>query len=227
MKRILIAATFGVTVLGLAASASAQLGRIDSRAASRRHADVVYRSAACRLRQRISGRAQRGTEGKPAPPRVLMRDEKTYQRADKGYHREYGDRERYRQSFRAGYADGYAEAYRRFGYGNGRGNRGVGIGQGRYGQGGYGQGGYGQGGYGQGGYGYGYNGAFQYGAQDGYEKGLEDASKRRSHDVLRHSWYRGGDRHYNSRYGSRQQYADLYRQGFREGYERGYRGGYR
>ena len=40
-------------------------------------------------------------------------DERTWQRGDKGYHRTYGDRDRYAQSFRTGYAAGYSDAYRR------------------------------------------------------------------------------------------------------------------
>jgi hypothetical protein len=58
---------------------------------------------------------------------------------------------------------------------------------------------------------------------DGYEKGREDARDRDSYDVLRHKWYREGDRHYKSEYGSRQQYENLYREGFKDGYDRGYR----
>ena len=42
-------------------------------------------------------------------------DERTYQRADNGYHREYGPIERYRQSFRSGYSAGYSDGYRRYG----------------------------------------------------------------------------------------------------------------
>jgi hypothetical protein len=41
--------------------------------------------------------------------------------------------------------------------------------------------------------------------------------------VLRHKWYREGDRHYRSSYGPRQQYENIYRQGFKEGYDHGYR----
>src|SRR4051794_24983679 len=46
-------------------------------------------------------------------------DEKTYQRADNGYHREFGDLERYRQSFRSGYSTGYSEGYQRYGVATG------------------------------------------------------------------------------------------------------------
>ena len=161
-------------------------------------------------------------------------DERTWQRADRGYHRSFGDRNRYAQSFRTGYAAGYSDGYRRYapdyGYG-GYGRPGPAYPNARGGY-GYPQGGYGypQGGYGypQDGYGYpgrgGYNSpAYTNGVNDGYEKGREDARDRDSYDVLRHKWYREGDRNYRSSYGPRQQYENLYRQGFREGYDRGYR----
>jgi hypothetical protein len=158
-------------------------------------------------------------------------DERTWQRGDKGYHRSYGDRHRYEQSFRTGYAAGYSDAYRRFAPGYGYGDRGYGDRPGRVypNRGGYGQGGYGypgEGGYGypgQGGYGYNRGPAYSNGLNDGYEKGREDARDRDSYDVLRHKWYREGDRHYRSSYGPRQQYENIYRQGFKEGYDRGYR----
>ena len=168
-------------------------------------------------------------------------DERTFQRADKGYHREFGDVERYRQLFRTGYTAGYSEGYQRYGRYDSRGTYDS-------------RGGYGNGGrYGDGravprrgagvppyypdsrsypdrqpypGGGRGYNdAAFQNGANDGYEKGVEDARKNRSFDPLRHEWYRSGDRHYDRRDGSREQYKDVYRRGFQEGYDRGYREG--
>jgi flagellar biosynthesis/type III secretory pathway protein FliH len=153
-------------------------------------------------------------------------DERTYQRADKGYHREFGNVDRYRQSFRDGYAAGYSEAYQRHasvydsrGYGNRRAipRRDSGgpyypdsrtyPGPSQYPGGSRG-----------------YTGAaFENGANDGYEKGVEDARKHRSFDPLRHAWYRSGDRNYEGRSGSREQYKDVYRRGFQEGYDRGYR----
>ena len=76
------------------------------------------------------------------------------------------------------------------------------------------------------GYGYGYSGpAFENGARDGYEKGLEDIRKNRSFDPLRHSWYRSGDRHYEREYGFKDDYKDTYRRGFQQGYERAFQGG--
>ena len=116
-------------------------------------------------------------------------DEKDFQRADHGYHRNYGDRERYRQLFRDGYVAGYSDGYsRRAGYRRDDGGQGQDGRQGQYGrQGPYAQGGYGSwSGYGRNSGGY-YTPAFDNGARDGYEKGQEDARKNRSYDVLRHS----------------------------------------
>ncbi len=239
MKRSLFAAAFGMTTLALAVPASAQqspvargvLSTVDGQnwradASRAGYADAPASYQELRRAAYDNGYREGLKEGQKESRKrdgFDYRDEKTYQRADKGYHREYGDRDRYRQMFRAGYADGYAEAYRRVGYRDQRGRAGGwGRRDDRYG--GYGQDRYG--GYGQDRYGvYGSDIAFQYGARDGYEKGVEDARERRSHDVLRHKWYRSGDRHYESRYGSRQQYADLYRRGFQQGYEQGYREG--
>jgi flagellar biosynthesis/type III secretory pathway protein FliH len=151
-------------------------------------------------------------------------DEKTFQRADKGYHREYGTLDRYRQTFRTGYAAGYSDGYQRYGQGRAvprRDNGGVRGGT--------------VGGYPQqypqypgtyGGYGSYRDIASQNGFNDGLEKGAEDARKNRSFDPRRHEWYRSGDRHFESRYGSREQYKDFYREGFKAGYERGYREGW-
>src|SRR5262245_34849790 len=95
-------------------------------------------------------------------------DEGTYQRADKGYNRSFGDRWRYEQSFRTGYVAGYNDGYRRYApdytygrpgpvypntrepYPNARDNYGYGYpgqvgrypGNGRYGDGNYGTGRY-------------------------------------------------------------------------------------
>ena len=55
-------------------------------------------------------------------------------------------------------------------------------------------------------------------------KGREDAQDRDSYDPVRHSWYRSGDRGYNSRYGTKESYKLAYRDGFEAGYEQAYRG---
>jgi flagellar biosynthesis/type III secretory pathway protein FliH len=145
--------------------------------------------------------------------RFEFRDEGAFRDGDRGYRRQYGDRERYRQIFRNGYAEGYQDAYQRW-RGNGRAERDRyrgNTGYGRYGNGGYGYGGY--------------SPAFDTGARDGYEKGVEDARKNRSFDPVRHRWYRDAERDYRREYGSREQYRDVYRRGFQEGYQRGYREG--
>lgn len=72
--------------------------------------------------------------------------------------------------------------------------------------------------------------AYDTGYRDGVEKGREDANRNNSYDPVRHSWYRSGDRGYNSRYGTKDSYKLTYRDGFEAGYEqsfrqlRGYRG---
>src|SRR5690349_12895026 len=71
---------------------------------------------------------------------------------------------------------------------------------------------------------YGYNSVpYDNGYRDGVEKGREDAGDRDSFDPVRHSWYRNGERGYNSRYGSRESYKLTYRDGFEAGYAQGYR----
>lgn len=73
--------------------------------------------------------------------------------------------------------------------------------------------------------GYGYNSVpYDNGFRDGLEKGREDAQDRDSYDPVRHSWYRSGDRGYNSRYGTKDSYKLAYRDGFEAGYEQAYRG---
>ena len=72
---------------------------------------------------------------------------------------------------------------------------------------------------------YGYNSVpYDNGYRDGLEKGREDLQDRDSYDPVRHSWYRSGDRGYNSRYGTKDSYKLTYRDGFEAGYEQGYRG---
>jgi flagellar biosynthesis/type III secretory pathway protein FliH len=147
--------------------------------------------------------ARRGEEDARRGDRFGYQDERDFQRADRGYHRSLGDRDRYRQVFRDGFSAGYSAGYSRFS---------------RYG--GTGPGGeYGR----PGPYGRYYSPALENGIRDGYEKGLEDARKNRSYDILRHSWYRSGDRDFERRYGSKEAYKDAYRRGFQQGYDRGFR----
>jgi flagellar biosynthesis/type III secretory pathway protein FliH len=154
--------------------------------------------------------------------------EKDWRKANAGYNRSYGDKDRYRDNFRNGYSDGYRAAYDRLyngGYYDGRSSRrdgGYGY-PGNY-PGNYPQNGrtYPWGRYGD--YGTGVSHiAFQNGLNDGYEKGLDDARDRKYPDPTRQKWYRSGDRHYEGRYGSKEAYKDQYRRGFQEGYQRAYR----
>jgi len=70
----------------------------------------------------------------------------------------------------------------------------------------------------------GYNSVpYDNGYRDGLEKGREDALDRDSFDPVRHSWYRSGNRGYNSRYGTRDDYKLVYRDGFEAGYQQAYR----
>jgi hypothetical protein len=65
--------------------------------------------------------------------------------------------------------------------------------------------------------------AYETGFRDGLQRGREDASRRNSYDLNRHSWYRSADRGYENRYGSRRDYERWYREGFESGYAQAYR----
>jgi hypothetical protein len=246
MRRLLFVPALGVAALALTAPAQAQTrGWLDDGRPYPAAQESYYNSGRIAYDNGFREGLKEGEKDGKKRDRFRYQDEGAYEHGDKGYHREYGSVDRYRQSFRTGFAAGYSEGYERYvpnyGYGNGR------NGNGRYGDGRYGDGravprGDVNGGYGypypsnrpvypsypgtSGGYGGGYGGynnvAFQNGANDGYEKGRDDARRNRSFDPLRQEWYRSGDRHYDSRYGSREQYKDVYRQGFRDGYERGF-----
>ena len=43
--------------------------------------------------------------------------------------------------------------------------------------------------------------------------------------MLRHDWYRDGDRHYKKEYGLKDDYRNAYRSGFQRGYDEAFRGG--
>jgi len=229
MNRFFLIPALGLATLGFSAQAPAQqLGKL---------ADSTLTAYAGEARQPYyesrrgaydNGYREGVAEGeRDARQRNARRyqDSRTWQRADRGYNRSYGDSERYRQQFRIGFAEGYQAGYARSGgYGNGR----AVPRQDTYGYpGGYGTGYPDRGRNADPYYGgnsrYGYSAAYPNGLNDGIEKGREDARKRRSFDPLRHDWYREGTRHYKGEYGPKQQYANVYRDAFREGYERGYR----
>ena len=244
MRRLLLVPALGVAALALTAPAQAQTrGWLDDgRAYSAPAQQSYYDSGRVAYDNGFREGLKQGEKDGRKNDQFRYQDEKTFQRADKGYHREFGSVERYRQSFRTGYSAGYSEGYQRYAPNAGYGSRTAAIRRRPRGSAAR---------YvairiwlseryptairtpvairpirsvsgierRYGGY---TNAAFQNGVNDGYEKGVEDARKNRSFDPLRQDWYRSGDRHYDSRFGSREQYKDVYRQGFREGYERGF-----
>ena len=139
-----------------------------------------------RIPRRSQGRRKDGRHG----DRFSYQDEREFQRADRGYHRSFGDRERYRQIFRDGYAAGYSDAFGRYARvprndGWSRPTPGV---RGPYGQ----QGPYPS----RGVYGPAASIAVVVTAwpsttarETDTRRALEDARKNRSLDPLRHSWY--------------------------------------
>lgn len=224
-KRV-IAPLAATAVIAIPVSVSAQTAawRLPSLTHAARSADdgqaAYYETRRAAYDQGYRQGVREGEKDARAGDRFAYQDERDYQRADRGYHRRYGDRGRYRQLFREGYAAGYSEAYRRFSrYGRNPGSYGPGVyrPQGPYAQ---------RGGYGSYPRAY-YSPAFDNGVRDGLEKGREDARKNRSYDPVRHSWYRSGDRHYEREYGTRDEYKNIYRRGFQQGYEQGYQGRYR
>jgi len=237
MKRLLFVAALGVAALALTTTAQAQTRVwLDDGRPYPAAQESYYNSGRIAYDNGFREGLKEGEKDGKKRDSFRYQDEGAYQKGDKGYHREYGSVDRYQQTFRTGFAAGYSEGYERYapnyGYGNGPYPNGRAVPRRDVGNGG---------GYGYpypgnrpanpsypgtyGGYGGYNNAAFQNGANDGYEKGQEDARRNRSFDPLRQEWYRSGDRHYDSRYGSREQYKDVYRQGFRDGSERGFNEG--
>jgi len=233
MNRFFLVPALGVATLAFSAQAHAQqLGTIANSthaayAADARQPYYESRRAAYDNGYR-EGLAEGERDGRRHETRPYQNN-RTWQRADKGYNRSYGDMDRYRQQFRIGFSEGYQAGYSRYGTVSGR----AVPRQDTYGYPGVYGNSYpdrrntdpyysGQVPYGNSRYGYN-SAAYPNGLNDGIEKGREDARKQRSFDPLRHDWYRDGTRHYKSEYGPKQQYANVYRQAFREGYDRGYR----
>jgi hypothetical protein len=164
---------------------------------------------------------ERGDEDRRDRRAFNYTDERTYRNADRGYRREFGDRDTYRRAFRGAYVAGYRDAYHGGAYVNRdawsragypgpfppypnryRGS----LPQGRYP-----------------GYSIGIAAARTNGFEDGYTKGLEDARDADRFDPTRHGWYKSASRGYRGPFGSKAFYRDQYRLAFREGYERGFR----
>lgn len=174
-------------------------------------ADISRRAYDSGYREGVRAGQDDGRDGRPFS--YSRHDD--WRDADDGYHREFGNREFYRDNFRRGFEAGYSEAYNRYGY-RGRDRRGAyppyqtypaypaggGIAVPR--------------------------GSFSPAAQNGYRDGLEagrdDARDRRAFDPVRAKRYREGDHDYDSRYGSRDAYKQEYRTAFQRGYDEGYRG---
>lgn len=212
MKRLFLAPALGALALATAAPAFAQYGRPGTN--DRRYGNSSYYEVR-RIAYDNGFREglEEGQKDGRSRDRFYFQDEGDFKHADKGYSRSFGDKDRYQQSFRAGFADGYTDGYNRYAR------------VGTYGRGGYGGGNYGGGNYGRDDYGRALRTAFDVGARDGYEKGLEDVRDRDRHDPRRHKWYREGDHNYESRFGPREQFKNEYRQGFLNGYDRAYRNG--
>jgi hypothetical protein len=127
-----------------------------------------------------------------------------YRDGDRGYNRDEGDRQRYRDDYRNGFEVGYQAGYSRV-----RGSvedRGRGRGSFEDRRGSF------------------QEPAYARGYADGFDKGRDDWSDRDRYDPVRHREYRSGDNGFSSNYGNRELYRRYYREGFREGYEDGYRG---
>ena len=136
-----------------------------------------------------------------------VRRHDAYRDGDRGYSREDGDRNRYREEFRRGFEEGYRYSFERVRgsvYDRQRPYSDV---------------------YRRGGGGGVNEPAYARGYSDGFDKGRNDSKDRHRYDPLRHGDYKDGDNGYDRDYGSKEAYKQYYREGFRSGYEDGYRGG--
>ena len=135
-----------------------------------------------------------------------VRRHDVYRDGDRGYRREDGDRNRYREEFRRGFEEGYRYSFERV--------RGSVSGRQRPYSDVYRRGGGGVN-----------EPAYARGYADGFDKGRDDSKDRHRYDPLRHGDYKDGDNGYDRDYGPKDAYKQYYREGFRSGYEDGYRGG--
>jgi flagellar biosynthesis/type III secretory pathway protein FliH len=133
-----------------------------------------------------------------------VRRHDAYRDGDRGYSRQDGDRNRYREEYRRGFEEGYRYSYERV--------RGLNANRQRQSRDVYRRGGVNE-------------PAYARGYADGFDKGRDDFKDRHRYDPLRHGDYRDGDNGYDRDYGSKDAYKQYYREGFRSGYEDGFRGG--
>ena len=117
MKRLLLvlSARCGWTRARLASQRAAHdAARFESRRRTPTSGSRTTNHAASRTTTAIAKGIKEGEKDARSRDVFNYQDERTWQRADKGYHRSYGDSQRYQQSFRTGYAAGYSDGYRRY-----------------------------------------------------------------------------------------------------------------
>jgi hypothetical protein len=137
-----------------------------------------------------------------------------YENADRGYRRDYGNKDTYKQAYRDGFRRGYEAGYNQNGY---RGDydrnpvyrddrdRGRDDDDRRYSGGDS------------------YQVARDQGYRDGADQGEKDARNRHRHDPRRTDHYEAGDNGYHGEYGDKEAYKHAYRDGYLRGYEDAYR----
>ena len=199
LTRLVIAAV-ACSTLALPASAAAQWGRDrDDRAWNNRGGEAYQRGF--HEGQRLGDEdARRGRS-------FNVQTHREYRDADKGYDRNDGSRERYKDEFRRGFTEGYRLGFRDDRWdrsGRDRDSRGWDRGSASLRDPGRAR-----------------------GFSDGYNRGVQDRRDNRRFDIERHKEVRQGTAPgYNDRYGSRDRYTFQYRDGFRQGYEDGFRSAY-
>ena len=111
MKRCFLIPLAGALVFAAATPALAQWGRPDNRPSYGGVPSAEARRAAYDNGFREG--VKEGEKDGRQRDRFDYRDEKDFQRADHGYHHNFGDVDRYRQAFRTGFVDGYGQGYGR------------------------------------------------------------------------------------------------------------------
>jgi len=202
---------FGASVDGRADTPQAYRDRHDDRRHDR--ASVVEVGYDRGYRDGLKHGEKDGRKGRD----FVYAHHKDYEKADRGYRKEFGSRERYRRIYRDGYVDGYTQGYYRETRGGRDGrrepravprrNRTPGRdwppwGDERVD-----------------------SAPFTRGYADGYEAGDDAGRDDKRYDPTRHGRYRSADRGYEGRYGSRDRYKDAYREGFLAGYDEGFEDG--
>jgi len=200
LTRLLVAAV-ACSTLALPASAAPQWGDRgrDDRAWQNRTTGEAYQRG---YREGVHDGEEDGRRGRS----FNVQNHDDFRKADQGYDRNDGSRDRYRDEFRRGFTEGYRVGYGsdlRSGNRNDRWNDGNGRGPAPAV----------------------YRDAAQArGFSDGFKKGVDDRRDNRRFEPQRHKDYREADQGYNGSYGSKDRYRTVYREGFRAGYEDGFQG---